>query len=218
MRQGPAAGRSANAPDYRRSLIERAHQLIAIGYERLNPAESRTAAEPEITGILVAAIREVFDDPASAEWVDHFDVHDDPPVDDGLRRGKHRSRLDIKFVSAKHRPRQAFSFEAKRLDQRHSSGAYLGAEGLGCFLSGKYARDEEDAGMLGYVQSDGRSDWAARIGQKLEEEPQRYAVLAGGSWHRHHLADGPDHCYRSRHSRRSLKQPIDVYHTLLSFR
>ncbi len=217
MRRGPATGRSANAQDYRRSLIERSLQLIQMGYERLNPAEGRRLAEPEITGILVAAIREVFDDPGTAEWVGFFHVHDDPPVDDGRRKGKHRFRLDIKIVSAKQRPRQVFSFEAKRLDRHHSVATYLGAEGLGCFLSGKYARNEEDAGMLGYVQSDGRSVWAARIGQKLAEESQRYAVLAGDSWHRHHVVEGPDHCYRSRHLRLSLKPPVDVYHTLLSF-
>ncbi len=215
MRRGPPAGRSANTLDYRRSLIERAHQLIQMGYDRLNPADSRMAAEEDITGVLVAAIREVFDDPTSAEWVEIFDVHEERPVRDVRRKGKHRSRLDIKIVSSEQRPRQALSFEAKRLGRRHSVTAYLGAEGLGCFLSGKYARDEEDAGMLGYVQSDGRSDWAARIGQKLAKEFQRYAVL--DSWYRYQMVEGPDHCYRSRHLRRSLKRPVDVYHTLLTF-
>ncbi len=208
---------SGNASDYRRIFVQRAHQLINMGYERMIPSANRTDEETAITGSLVRAICEACDDLRSEEWVDFFGVHDDPPVNDGTRKGKHRRRLDIKIVSSERLPRQVFSFEAKRLDKSHSVGAYLGKEGLGCFLAGKYAGDDEDGGMLGYVQSGDRGAWAVKIGGALAASARRYAVRSGDSWQKWPMAEGLDHCYRSRHMRPSLQREIDVYHTLLSF-
>ena len=44
--------------------------------------------------------------------------------------------------------------EVKRLGKGNPVSRYLGAKGLGCFLSGSYAGTEQRGGMLGYVQSD----------------------------------------------------------------
>ncbi|MCP4658036.1 MAG: hypothetical protein GY856_21715 [bacterium] len=217
IRSVPAPGRSGNAFDYRRMFVERAHQLIKMGYDRMTPSACRTEEEPAITGALVEAICEACDDLRSEEWVDFFAAHDDPPVNDGIRKGKCRRRLDIKIVSSERRPRQVFSFEAKRLSKSHSVGAYLGEEGLGRFLEGEYAGDDEDGGMLGYVQSGDRGAWAAKIGQALAATPERYRVLPGDSWQKWRMAEGPDYTYRSRHMRRPLHRKIDVYHTQLSF-
>lgn len=182
------------------------------------PSASREDEEPAITGALVQAICEACDDPRSEEWVDFFDVHDDPPVNDEIRKGKHRRRLDVKIVSAELRPRQMFSFEAKRLDETHTISAYLGREGLGCFLAGEYAGNEEDGGMLGYVQSGDLGAWAVKIGETLMASGRRYAVLSGNPWRKWVMAEGPNHCYRSRHMRQPVQREIDIYHTLLSFK
>ncbi len=206
---------SGNTLDYRWVFVRRVHQLIKRGYDRLTPSALREEEEPAITGILVEAIEEVLDDPNSEHWADFFDVHDDPPVKHRSRRGKRRYRLDIKFVSSQQRPRQLFSFEAKRLGERHPVRAYLGKEGLGCFLDGKYAGDQDDVGMLGYVQSGDSAAWIAEIGRSLAASPQKYSVL--DSWQRWYFAGGPDHCYRTRHSRQGHERELNVYHTLLSF-
>jgi hypothetical protein len=217
IRGVPVSGPSGNAADYRRIFIERAHRLIKMGYDCLTPAAYLREEEPAITGILVERIDEVLDGPDVEQWFSFFAVHDDPPVPDRIRRGKHRLRLDIKIVSSEQRPRAVLSFEAKRLNESQSVGAYLGAKGLGCFLEGRYAKGQDDAGMLGYVQSDDLSSWGVRIGQALAASPERYGVLPGHSWHTWPMADGPDHSYRSRHLRRHLQREIDIYHTLLSF-
>ncbi len=215
IRTGPTSGPSGNTADYRWVFVERVHQLIQRGYGRLTPSTLREEEEPAITGILVEAIEEVLDGPRSEDWTDFFGIHDDPPVNDDCRRGKRRNRLDIKFVSSERRPRQLFSFEAKRLGQNHTAGTYLGADGLGCFLEGKYASDENDAGMLGYVQTGKPIAWGIKIGQALAAAPQKYAVL--DSWREWKTANGPDYCYRSRHLRRSPQRGIEIYHTLLPF-
>lgn len=209
-------GPSENTSDYRRVFIVRVHQLIKMGYDRMTPADYQAEEEPAITGALVEAICEVFDE-TPEEWVDFFTVHDDPPVNDGTRRGKRRFRLDIKIVSAEMRPRQVFSFEAKRLDESHSVSAYLGVDGLGCFLQAKYARTEDDGGMLGYTQSGDLDTWAVRIDQALAASPRLYGVGANHAWQQWREVAGLSHCYRSRHQRRAIQRGIDIYHTLLSF-
>jgi len=211
-----SAGPSGNSPDYRRVFVERVHQLIKMGYDRMVPPDYRTEEEPAITGALVEAIRQVFDD-SLEEWVPFFAVHDDPPVNDGIRRGKHRFRLDVKIVSAEIRPRQIFSFEAKRLDGDRSVAAYLGEDGLGCFLQCKYAKYEDDGGMLGYVQTGDLSTWAGKIEQALAASPHLYAVETDQPWREWRQVEGLRHCYRSRHRRLVIQRGIDIYHSLLSF-
>jgi hypothetical protein len=210
-------GRSDNTPDYRRAFVERAHQLILMGYDRLTPTSYRVSDEMVITEALVQAICEIFDDPRSEEWVDFFAAFDEAPVKDRSRKGKHRRRLDIKIASSERRPRQVFSFEAKRLDRNHSVGVYLGKDGLGLFLSGEYARDSDDGGMLGYVQSGDRAGWAAKISQALASSGH-HAALPDALWREWFMIEGLDHCYRSRHMRPSLRREIDLYHTLLAFK
>src|SRR3979411_632392 len=53
---------------------------------------------------------------------------------------------------------------------------YLGAKGLGCFLSGSYAGTEQRGGMLGYVQSDDEQTWAAKIDKTFISSPKSFAL------------------------------------------
>lgn len=64
--------------------------------------------------------------------------------------------LDIRVMHGK-RPKVFFAFECKCLNvirkgRRHSqTGKYIGAGGMGCFLSGQYAWGSDSGGMIGYV-------------------------------------------------------------------
>ncbi len=80
IRTGPTSEPSENTQDYRWVFVERVHQLLKLGYDRLTPSALREEEETTITGIFVNAIEEVLDDPVSEDWVDFFSVHDDPPV------------------------------------------------------------------------------------------------------------------------------------------
>jgi hypothetical protein len=190
--------------------------LLELGYRKLTPSAWSTAEETAITGEIVRAMDEVLENPPRP-WFRHFSVHDDPPVNTPGRLGRSRKRLDIKIVSSQYLPRNRFSFEAKRLGKHNPVGNYVGPEGLGCFLKGDYADKEDDAGMLGYVQSDTAKNWARKIQAKLEEPHNDFALYDNSSWRKHFMRSGPTYTYRTRHNRVALGRPIDIYHTLLMF-
>src|SRR4051812_48344025 len=108
------SGSSSNASALRKIFVGRVHQLLQLGYERLVPAALAKEQEPTITGYLVDAIDKVLSE-RSQGWMIAFSVHDDPPINDGHRKGKQRRRVDLRIDSAQLRPRARFRFEAKRL-------------------------------------------------------------------------------------------------------
>jgi hypothetical protein len=208
---------SANAPAFRTVFLNRVHELLCLGYQRLDPKTHVSDDETAITGDLVEAMDAVIDDSQSRDWVRLFHVKDDPPINIAGRRGKHRRRIDIEVVSGESRPRSHFSFEAKRLRTNTSLGEYLGVDGLGCFLAGHYASNEDDAGMLGYVQSRSAKDWADDLQTRLRKSPKGYGVCRGHSWKLRPFIKGPRHTYYTRHKRPAIARNIEIYHTLLSF-
>lgn len=205
----------AYSDELRSVFIKRVHQLLALGYARLKTHQYGESQEETITGDLVQAMVVVCDDPASPRWVDRLTAFDDPRVNDGTRKGKQRRRIDIGIESNVSRPRQRFSFEAKRLGERHGISGYLGDEGLGCFLRGGYAREDAEAGMLGYVQSRTPPDWAEKIASAIDENPSRYGACKAGAFTRHTVVRELTFTYRSKHKRPDVGKPIVVFHTLL---
>lgn len=207
---------SNNAAYLRRVFVRRVHQLVQLGYDRLTPSAYGKAEEPSITGDLVEAIDNVLSE-RGQPWMIVFSVHDDPPENDGRRKGKRRRRVDVRIDSGAFRPRARFRFESKRLGRRHSVKVYLGAEGLGCFLRGDYAREDDQAGMLGYVQSGNLGEWGNRIAQELAKTPALYAVdpetplSLGATW------STGSQAYHSRHYRTAVGRPVFIDHILLIF-
>lgn len=115
------------------------------------------------------------------------------------------------------RTRCRFQFESKRLGKRHTVKNYLGPEGLGCFLRGDYSSDEDEAGMLGYVQSGDLIDWANRLSMALAESSGDYEVDPNNPFvpFPAGLSALPTYC--SKHERKAVGVPIVLYHTLLKF-
>ena len=210
-------GSTSNTSALRGIFIRRVHQLVQLGYERLLPTGYVREQETAITGFLVEAIDDVLSSRAKS-WMKFFSVHDDPPVNDGRRRGRQRKRVDLRIDSAHLAPRARYRFEAKRLSRRHSVRTYLGAEGLGCFLRGDYAREEDEAGMLGYVQSGELEDWGRRIGDELGRAPSNFAVDPAFPFSSHSLPTTESlKTYHSRHNRSTVGRSILIVHTLLKF-
>ena len=208
---------SDNSAELREVFVRRVHRLIQLGYERLTPAAYAKTQEPAITGELVDAIDGVLSDCAE-DWMIAFSVHDDPPVNDGRRKGKQRKRVDLRIDSGSFRPRARFRFEAKRLGKGHPVTVYLGSEGLGCFLRGDYAREEDHAGMLGYVQSGELDRWGEKIAAALNQAATKYDVdlsLPFGP-----IALSSTHSlrsYQSKHKRSTVRRRILIDHILMWF-
>lgn len=208
--------KSSNFSDFQLAFLSHIHELLFLGYQKLDAKALSTSDEPSITGELVRGIRAVMDDPDSADWVVQFNVEDDPPVNDGKSVGKRRPRVDIGFSSNERKPRDHLVFEAKRLGPSHPIAGYLNRDGLGCFLAGQYAAKDGDAGMLGYVQSSPLEDWADKLGKKLKGSSKKYAVCSGYGWKKHSFKGGPGHTFHTRHRRDDGRQ-IEIYHSLLRF-
>jgi len=208
-------GASANSTELRDVFVRRVHQLVRLGYERLNPADHAKAQEPAITGDLHVAIETVLDHPTE-DWMRLYSAHDDPAENDGRRKGKQRKRIDLRIDSAFNSPRCRFRFEAKRLGKRHPAKVYLGSEGLGCFLCGNYARQEDHAGMLGYVQSGDLADWADALCDELQHDPQSYEFNLATSFTAIPNEVSNGRCsYQSQHARPTLGRSILIDHILL---
>ena len=217
--KAPARGpRSENAHDYRRAFLSRVHEVLEGGYRRLDPARYATEEEPAITGELRREMKAYLREAAAPPWADNFFVQEEEPVNDGVRKGKSRSRVDIGVECSTPRPGASFSFEAKRLARGYAVGKYLGLEGLGCILCGQYAREDDDAGMIGYVQDDHPVYWAQQIEKSIRQDRAAYEVLGDQWWRAHAFENGPTHVYASTHGRSSVGHPVTVYHSLLLFR
>jgi hypothetical protein len=168
---------------------------------------------------LVQEIERELDDPKSAlsPWARLFSIHEDSPVSGGARKGRKRRRIDIRIDSLECFPRTRFRFEAKRLGRRNPVTQYVGQEGLGRFLTGEYARDEDEAGMLGYVQGSAPAEWALQIAASFVDPLDILLAPPGLKWQLAPFPGGPDHTYCSRHSRASVGRPVNIYHSLLLF-
>jgi hypothetical protein len=191
------------------------HTLLWMGYERLDRGRLAGLDEPSITGELVRSIREAMAEDTAPDWVINYSLRDDPPLDSPGRFGRSRPRVDIEFERVQRGARPCYHWEAKPLRDGSSIGAYLGDEGLGCYLSGLYARGHDEAGMLGYVEVEDERAWATRIEASLLRSPQKFSLLKDGAWSRVSVVSEIEHSYRTRHRRQQDRRPITVYHALL---
>jgi hypothetical protein len=210
-------GASTNRPDYQASFLRDAHRLIARGYARLDPSLFSKTVEEVVTEELVVAITEAIEAPGAAAWMQRYHVVDDVRVRHPKKRGKKRPRVDIEITRTKPGRRPRLHFEAKRLGRRHAVGQYVGRKGLGCIIAADYAREHDDAGMLGYVQSQTCDTWATKIERKLRDNRHIHQLVAGSDWERSGLTPELSHIFRTQHNRPSLGRAVNVYHTLLLF-
>ncbi len=137
------------------------------------------------------------------------------------KTGKEVARTDIRFY---HRatPGQKlyFALEGKRLHAHSDNGTrpgygeYVGADGMMCFVTGKYSEIASCGGMLGYVM-DGKLKSASKGIAKAIGNTSVPLMLAAGSTYSpcQHM---PKHPWNgvTQHSRGS--GPFDIYHLLFS--
>jgi hypothetical protein len=198
-------------------LVNRSHQILKLGYDLLDPSSLATSEEEVITGRLTKAMQDSLEDLEAPLWMKHFWAVEETRVNDGEREGKHRRRIDIEVIEQRRGPRPRFRFEAKRLRDSESRREYLGNDGLGCFLDGRYAASDPDAGMLGYVQEGTEADHLIMISGALLKDPARFGVVQDGGWKEHRQVKGLA-TYASAHHRIGGLPRIVVFHTLLNCR
>ncbi len=190
------------------------HKFIAVGYEQaISRIQNGPDEETDITGYLCEAIDEWFR--AHAQDSSCFFVRDDPPIGGTARTGKRRLRTDI-IISFAAGNRPEFFFEAKRLHRTKASASrYSGLDGLGCFITGRYANRYHEVAMIGYVQTDTMQHWHTALQSKVEKD-----------WHELKIesieksvffSDAFPLEWASLHRREGL-MPVKVFHILLDCR
>lgn len=212
-------GASANRSYFEQAFIGHVLRLVQMGYDRIpQPEDYAKAQETDITGVLKCAVQRAMEDHRAPEWTLFYHVTEEEPIETATRQGKRRRRVDIEIVRSVRGPRPRFQFEAKRLHDSSSTAAYVGQDGLGCFLAGAdaYARQSQSASMLGYVQTGTSAKWAKRISARLASTPSARQTAANGAWQSHQTVSGPNHTYRTAHNR-PQSDPIALYHILLTF-
>ncbi len=213
------AKHSDDRADYQLAFRNQVFQLLKWGYDRLDALQYQYSEEEDITGDLAGEINEIVQDRSYPSWVGRYSVHEEKPISRYDRKGKKRQRLDIEIERLRHGPRPRYPFEAKRLcaNTHATIGAYLGPKGLGEFLYGNYAPEENEAGMLGYVQSDTPEAWSKKARDKFKSHPVLVQAYAGGRWSDTTILPDLDYCYRSCHQRIAVGNPITLYHLFLVF-
>jgi hypothetical protein len=207
---------SDNRVSYRTSLVNRSHHVLKMGYDLVDPVSLAASEEEVITGRLTKAMQDALEDLEAPLWAKNFSAVEETRVNDSEREGKRRLRIDIEVIEHKRGPRPRFRFEAKRLRDSDSRREYLGHDGLGCFLDGRYAASDPDAGMLGYVQEGKAADHVVKIADYLLRDPVRFGVSQDGGWKEHRLVNGLQ-TYASSHQRTGALPDIVIFHTLLNF-
>lgn len=208
---------AANTPEFREAFVRKCHRLLGLAYNKLDHASLRTAEETEITGELARKMEEVLDAIPPPRGMRNLVVFDDPPQNTGGRRGRKRFRVDIEVRAVEVGPKPRFRFEAKRLRSNRSISAYLGKDGIQMYIGGQYAAEQDDAGMLGYVQNGEPNAWAGQLDARLRNKSADHAVCAGGQWTSCPLALEIAMTFRSVHDRAGVGRPVVIFHTLLNF-
>ncbi|HOM83525.1 MAG TPA: hypothetical protein PLZ94_17250 [Armatimonadota bacterium] len=162
-------------------------------------------------------MRLITEDEDVDEWAVHLTVRDEAPVNLPGIHGRRRPRIDLEVERTQRGRHPRWRFEAKRLRNDTSVEAYMGSDGLGCYLVGRYAADQEEAGMLGYVQSQDEQTWAGQISDCIATNPGTCRVRTDGQWRGCDVVDGLDYCYSTKHDRDAPLGPIEVTHVLLRF-
>ncbi|MEZ5384686.1 MAG: hypothetical protein R3F13_04145 [Prosthecobacter sp.] len=217
-------GRSDNRADYQAAFLQRVHRLLQLAYESLTPSDYESAEEDDITGDLCKHMKHLTEIEPSERWMVRFSVHDQDPSNDVLsaktglpRKGKRRPKIDVRIVCKHQTPNRGYCIEAKRLYRSDSVSEYVDDEGVGAFICGDYAKDDEFGGMMGYIQAGKVTDWTPKIEAKLGTQASTQKCKEAKSWTNASFARGPKHCFSSKHMRDSGRE-ITLIHVLFLFR
>lgn len=203
--------------EYWSTYRQHIHTLLAWGYADSRNRVQAKHDEPAITGFIAEAIQDRLDAPDSPLWCDQIAIKDDHPIPSGGRTGRKRLRPDLIFESMDRRPRPMYHFEAKRLRNQRSIDTYLGEDGLQCFLSGRYAHESDEAGMLGYIQCDNIGLWVDKLQLAIDQNFQGKNELLLLSPQRNiQVVDAFPQEWMSIHDR-NMGKSIFIHHILLDY-
>jgi hypothetical protein len=187
-----------------------------MSYDRISGEDHSQSVEDNITMRLVQEINAFLRNEKCPRWCRRYCVRDQVPQSISGTPARQRPQVDIEMESTAPR-RPLYHFEAKRL--RRNANAiklYLGKDGLGCFLSGRYGTACVEGGMLGYVQDDSPDFWASAFSSSFESGT-KLQLASEPQWLQEIIPDGPALTFNTHHTRTNLPN-IRILHSFLDFR
>ena len=198
---------------YQNQFRQRVHSLLHQGYKRALVEIKQRHKEEDITGLIVREIDSILKT-RIFPWCAQYEVKENNPIEDGIRRGRSRLKPDIIIGSVTRTGRPRYEFEAKRLDEgKNKEKVYIGTAGMGCFINELYAVNYPEAIMVGYVQQGLISNWLPRIRDAIETENTGCLRFSPPIVQAAVIPEFPDEIV-STHVRPN-RGPIAVYHILL---
>ena len=128
--------------------------------------------------------------------------------------------VDIQIQSFSCHPDAYFVFECKRLNIQYESrfdtgaSAYVGKEGMGCFVNGQYPTTCGCGGMLGYVMDQDIDSAIANINKALSNHKDQLQLCSPHSLQPAISLANPD-VHQTLHGNGTLA--LTVYHLFLPF-
>lgn len=186
---------------FREEIIPDGLRLVLEAWAIL-PRPGRNELEDAITGRLAARLKHL-KTARRFPFTVHIQVTPLGPT------GPLSARIDFKFLAG-YDEDAYFAFECKRLRIPHSSGIdhntgdYVGKEGMGRFVIGKYAAGQIHGAMVAYVMDSMVEEAKTSVAQLIKKHSVDLCIESGGEWEssyflprekdirqtRHHLNNG----------------------------
>lgn len=191
-------------------LIPNGLQLTLDAWSKL-PSPAKAGKEDKITGRLAAAMKREKKARKLAFSI-HFQaipLGPDGPV---------AARIDFKFLAGFDEDAY-FAFECKRLriprasGLDHNTGSYVGAEGMGRFVAGKYAPGQHHGAMLGYVMDRDVTAAKSAVLALIQSRNAELKLISGVGWEVSRFLRAASGVHQTRH-RRKLNTGDDCEFTL----
>jgi len=128
--------------------------------------------------------------------------------------------LDIRVMHGK-RSKVFFAFECKRLNLvnkgKYASlvGEYVGEDGMGCFLSGKYDGGGDCGGMIGYVMDNDVKRAIVAINKALVRYKDALRIKPPLKLKKSFLFTEKESCYETVHMK--IENDFTIYHLILPY-
>ncbi|MGD0258335.1 MAG: hypothetical protein ABSD29_00755 [Verrucomicrobiota bacterium] len=183
---------------FREELIPDGLQLVLDVWRKL-PSSTKAGKEDEITGRLAAAMKRE-KKARRLGFSIHFQAIPLGPY------GPVAARIDFKFLASFDEDAY-FAFECKRLripqpsGLDHNTDSYVGCEGMGRFIIGKYASGQPHGAMIGYVMDGDIAMAKSAVIALVHARKTELKLTSGPTWEDSRFLPSETDVHQTRHCR-----------------
>ncbi len=188
---------------FREELIPDGLRLVLDAWRKL-PSSAKAGKEDEITGRLAAAMKREKKARRFGFSI-HFQAIPLGP------NGPAAARIDFKFLAGFDEDAY-FAFECKRLrilqpsGLDHNTDSYVGSDGMGRFIIGKYAPGQPHGAMIGYVMDGNIAPAKSAVIALVHIRRTELKLTSGPTWEISQFLPSEPDVHQTRHRRELNKR------------